>query len=98
MLLGTNTGIRINLFLDGNKSKNSEEVDLIEIFMDNNLSLKTHIENICRKAKYKLHALQLMRKYLSTDKAKTICNVFMNSQLYVINLDVCREIVNLKST
>ena len=84
MLLGTNTGIRINLFLNGKRSKNSEEVVLLGIFIYDNLSLKTHIENICRKAKYKLHALQLIRKYLSTDKAKTICNVFINSQFYDI--------------
>ena len=47
--------------------------------IDDKLSFKTHIENICRKAKYKLHALQRRRKYLSTDKAKTLCNAFINS-------------------
>ena len=28
------------------------------------VSFKTHIENICRTAKYKLHAIQRLRKHL----------------------------------
>ena len=50
--------------------------------VDDKLSFKTHIENICRKAKCKLHSLQRIRKYLSTDKAKKLCNAFINSQFY----------------
>ena len=50
--------------------------------IDDKLSFKTHIENICRKAKYKLHSLQRRRKYLSTDKAKKLCNAFIDSQFY----------------
>ena len=55
---------------------------LIGITNDDKLSFKTHIENIGRKAKYKLHALQRRRKYLSTDKAKTFCNAFISGQFY----------------
>ena len=40
-----------------------------------------HIENICRKSKYKLHALQRIRKYFSTDKAKAF-NAFISRQFY----------------
>ena len=61
--------------------------------MDDKLSFKTHIENICQTAKYKLHPLQRIRKYLSTYKAKTLCNAL----LCAINLDVYRGIVNLRS-
>ena len=82
MILGTNTDINVNLFLDGNKIEKSQEVELLGITIDDKLSFKTHIENICRKAKYKLHALQRIRKYLSTDKAKTLCNAFISSQFY----------------
>ena len=82
MILGKNTDIKVNLFLDGNKTEKSQEAVLLGITIDDKLSFKTHIENICRKAKYKLHALQRIRKYLSTDKAKTLCNAFINSQFY----------------
>ena len=50
--------------------------------MDDKLSFKRHIKNICRRGKYKLHALQRIRKYLSTDDAKTLCNAFINTQFY----------------
>ena len=82
MILGTNTGIKVSLFLDENKTEKSQEVFLLGIAIDDKLSFKTHIENICRKAKYKLHALQSIKQYLSTDKAKILCNAFINSQFY----------------
>ena len=78
MILGTNTAIKVNLFLGGNKIGKSQEVVLLGITIVDKLRFKTHIENICRRAKYRLHALQRMRKYLSTDKAKTLCNAFIN--------------------
>ena len=80
--MGTNPDIKVNLFLDGNKTEKFQEVVLLGITIDDKLSLKTHIENICRKVKYKSHALQHIRKYLSTDKAKTLFNAFINSQFY----------------
>ena len=82
MILGTNTDIKVSLFLDENKIEKSQEVVLLGITIDDKLNFKTHIENICRKAKYKLHTLQNIRKYLSTDKAKTLCNAITNSQFY----------------
>ena len=51
MILGTNTGIKANLFMDGNKFEKSQEVVLLSININDKLSFKTHIENICRKAK-----------------------------------------------
>ena len=57
MILGTNTDIKVNLFLSGNKIKKSPDVVLLGITIDK-LSFKRHIENICRKVKYKLNALQ----------------------------------------
>ena len=82
MILGTNTDIKVNLFLDGNEIGKSQEIVLLGITIDGKLSFKTHIENICRKAQYKLYALQRIRKYLSIDKAKKLCNAFINSQFY----------------
>ena len=58
IILGTDIDIKVNLFLDGNKTEKSQEVVLLGTTIDDKLSFKTHIENIGRKAKYKLHALQ----------------------------------------
>ena len=46
------------------------------------ISFKTHTENICRIAKYKLHALQRRKMYLSSDKEKILSSVFIKSQFY----------------
>ena len=77
-----NTDIKVNLFLDGNKTKKSQEVVIFGLTLGDKLSFKMHIENNCRKAKDKLHAQQCIRKYLSTDKEKTFCNAFINSQFF----------------
>ena len=58
MILGTNTDIKENLFLDGNKIEKFQKVFLVRITFDDKLSFKTHIERICRTVKYNLHALQ----------------------------------------
>ena len=47
MILGTNTDIKENLFLDGNKIKKFQNVFLVRITFDDKLSSKTHIERIC---------------------------------------------------
>ena len=47
MILGTNTDIKVNLFLDGNEIGKSQEIVLLGITIDDKLSFKTHIENIC---------------------------------------------------
>ena len=74
LMLGTNTDMKVNQFLDGNKTEKSQEAVQLEITFDDMLRFKRHIENTSRKAKCKLHALQRIRKYLGTDKAKTLCN------------------------
>ena len=58
----------------------SSEVKLLGITIDYDLKFKKHINELCRKASYELHALQRIRKYLSIDKAKLFANAFIDSQ------------------
>ena len=60
--------------------KESNEVILLGIIIDNKLIFKKHIENLCGTAQCKLHALTRIRKYLTLDKATLLGNTFMNSQ------------------
>ena len=60
--------------------KESNEVILLGITIDNKLVFKKHIENLCRTAQYKLHALTRIRKYLTLDEAIPLGNTFINSQ------------------
>ena len=48
--------------------------------MDNKLTFEAHIENLCKKASYKLWALQRTRKLLTVIQAKTLASSFVNRQ------------------
>ena len=43
MILGTNTNIKINLFLDGNEIEKSQDVVPLGITIDDKRSFRTHI-------------------------------------------------------
>ena len=60
--------------------KESDKLELLGITIDKALNFKKHIENLCRTAQYKLHALRRIRKYLTLDKAKLLGNAFIDSQ------------------
>ena len=57
------------------KVEASADVLLLGITIDKKLTFKQHIENICRKAQYKLHASRPIRKSLTKEKAKILGNV-----------------------
>ena len=50
MILGDKQKTSFVSNIDGKKINSFSEVDLLELVIDNQLKLKTHIENICRKA------------------------------------------------
>ena len=56
------------------------------ITTDNKLVFKKDIENLCRTAQYKLHALTRIRKYLTLNKAILLGNTFKNSQFNYASL------------
>ena len=53
---------------------------LLGITIDYDLKFKKHINELCRKASHKLHALQRIRRYLSVDKTRLLANAFIDSQ------------------
>ena len=60
--------------------KESKELILLGITIDNKLVFKKHIENLCRAAQYKFYSLTCIRKYLTLDKTTLLGNTFINSQ------------------
>ena len=80
MVLGTKEADSFVLNLGNNKIESSTEVTLLGVKIDKQLKFKSHIEELCRKAAYKLHALRRIRKYLTVEKAKLLANAFINSQ------------------
>ena len=60
--------------------QSSDDVTLLSVIIANSLTFKKHIDNLVRRAQYKLHALQRIRKFLTVEKAKTLGNAFIDSQ------------------
>ena len=58
----------------------SNEVKLPRINIDNELEFKKHIENLCKKASYKLHSHRRIRGYLTIEMARILANAFNDSQ------------------
>lgn len=57
MILGKCTMNHLSFFINGIKLESASEAVLLGVTIDNQLTFKTHIENIFWGAKYKLHAL-----------------------------------------
>ena len=80
MILGWKKRNSVKLIINTTKIEESRKVVLLGITIDNLLIFNEHIDNLCRTANYKLHALRRIRKYLSLEKAKLLCSAFINSQ------------------
>ena len=80
MISGRKKRISVKLIINSTKSEESKKAVLLGITIDNLLTFNEHIYDLCHTANYKLHVLRRIRKYLSLEKAKFLCNAFINSQ------------------
>ena len=80
MILGKGTRQTITLNINNIKIRESQNVELLGLIIDNRLTFKDHINMLCRRANYKLHALRRIRKYLTLEKSKLLYDNFINNQ------------------
>ena len=81
IILGDKKNNTFVLIIHDKEIKNPSEVELLGITIDSQLKFKKHIDSLCRKASYELHALRRIRKFFTVEKAKMLANaVFINSQ------------------
>ena len=83
MILGKKIRNSVKLIINTIEIEESRKTVLLGIPIDNLLIFNKHIDNLCRlcrTANYKLQALRRIRRYLSLEKSKLLCNVFINSQ------------------
>ena len=80
MILGDRSHHKHELKINSIKVEASDDVLLLGITIDKKLTFKQHVENLFRKAQYKLHTLRRIRRFLSIEKAKILGNVFIASQ------------------
>ena len=58
----------------------SDKEKLLGITLDKILDFKCHVENVCKKAGQKLHALARVTKFMDQEKLQTVMNAFILSQ------------------
>ena len=80
MTLGKKKRNSVKLIINTTEIEECRKIVLLGITTDNLLIFNEHIDNLCRTANYKLHALQRIGKYLSLEKVKLLWNVFINNQ------------------
>ena len=68
MVLGDKNIVHFTTNINGKIIPCSNEVKLLGITIDNELKFKKHIEDLCQKASYKLHALRRIRGYLTVER------------------------------
>ena len=98
MILSKTRRLEYNLLIDSNVIKESADVELLGLIIDNKLSFEKHIARLCQTATYKLHALRRLRKYLTLEKARVLGNAFVDSQFNYAPLIwmFCKKTIYLK--
>ena len=64
----------------------SSTVRLLGITIDQTLTFKNHITDLCKSASNKLKALQRIRRYLTVEQTKMLTNAFIYSQFNYCNI------------
>ena len=80
MVLGVKNIVNFTINVNGKIIPCPNEVKLLGITIANELKFKKHIEDLCKKASYKLHALSRIRGYLTVEKARILANALIDSQ------------------
>ena len=80
MILGDKTCYKYILKVDLPCVQSNDDVTLLGVVIEKNLTFKRHTDNLVCKARYKLHALRLIRKCLNIEKVKILANAFIGSQ------------------
>ena len=80
MVLGGKNVAPFRINVNGKIIPCSHEVKLLGMTIDNELKFKKHIEDLCKKASYKIHALRRIRCYLTVENVRILANAFTDSQ------------------
>ena len=86
MILRKSTRQSIILSINNMKIRESSNIVLLGLTIDNRLTFKDHIHILCRRASFKLHALRKIRKHLTIDKTKLLYNAFINNRFNYASL------------
>ena len=71
---------KFSMNIENNIIENSDTDKLLGVLIDNELKFDKHVENLCKKASQKLHALARISKYMYLRQRRIIMKSFINSQ------------------
>ena len=71
--------------------KESANMELEKLIIDQTLSFENIIAKLYQTASYKLYALSRISKHLTFEKARVLENAFVDSQFNYVPLDILRE-------
>ena len=74
MIVGEKTCCQHTLVKNSKFDDANEDVILLGITIEKKLTFNKHIDNLSCNAKYKLHALRRIRKFLKIEKVKSVSN------------------------
>ena len=89
MFLGRTVSDSYVLNIDGMEITYTAEVTLLGVSIDNKLTFQNHINELCRRASYKFHALHHIRPFLSKEKARLFANALLIDSFYMLLLCGC---------
>ena len=76
----TSTSEEVSVKIENQIIKISLQEKILGIVIDNRLTFKPHVKNLCKKAGQKLHALARIANYIDISKNRSIMNAFILSQ------------------
>ena len=79
MYFGKNTGNETFIF-KGSVMKNSKEQKMLGVTIDNKLTFKSHIKNLCKEASQKIGALSSLSHHLNDSQKRLVLNSIVKSQ------------------
>ena len=78
LVLG-NKGVKATVNISGSLIKESDEEKLLGVTIDKNLTFKSHVNSLCKKASQKLHALARISTYMEKPQLELTMNTFIMS-------------------
>lgn len=78
LLLSTNS--KFEAIINDSFLQNSSYEKLLGVNIDNELSFNSHLNEICKKASCKIHALSRIAPYMNLQQKNILMNAFFNSQ------------------
>ena len=80
LLILSKQEVHTEIHLGSETITNSKSEKLLGITIDHKLKFNEHVNNLCKKANQKLHALARISNYMSKDKLRSIMKAFITSQ------------------